>query len=127
MHTSHIFLSILWRTVLLHSLSQSCSETFQTLYSIDDWYTQWRARLRIFFWGGAFEGQTHNGGGGQNRIFKKVLLFSHAVVTKLCKTKAFLSFLKRIIGVLASLPFRDLQTNIETVKNSFIMDNKIHG
>jgi hypothetical protein len=33
--------------------------------------------LRIW---GAFEGQTHIFG-GQDRIFKKVLLFSHAVVT----------------------------------------------
>jgi hypothetical protein len=31
---------------------------------------------------GAFEGQTHIFfGGGQDRIFKKVLLFAHAVVT----------------------------------------------
>ena len=37
--------------------------------------------------GGAFEGQTHiflgGGGAGQDRIFKKVLLFAHAVVTGL--------------------------------------------
>ena len=32
--------------------------------------------------GGAFEGQTHILG-GQDRIFKKVLLFAHAVVTGL--------------------------------------------
>jgi hypothetical protein len=31
-------------------------------------------------WGGAFEGQTHILG-GQDRIFKKVPLFAHAVVT----------------------------------------------
>ena len=36
--------------------------------------------LRI--WGGAFEGQTHILG-GQDRIFKKVVLFAHAVVTGL--------------------------------------------
>ena len=42
--------------------------------------------LRIFFFlgGGAFEGQTHIwGGGGQDIIFKKVLLFAHAFVTGL--------------------------------------------
>ena len=32
--------------------------------------------------GGAFEGQTHILG-GQDRIFKKVLLFAHAIVTGL--------------------------------------------
>ena len=36
--------------------------------------------LRI--WGGSFEGQTHILG-GQDIIFKKVLLFAHAVVTGL--------------------------------------------
>ena len=40
--------------------------------------------LRIFFLGGgAFEGQTHIFWGGQDIIFKKVLLFAHAVVTGL--------------------------------------------
>ena len=34
--------------------------------------------LRIL---GAFEGQTHMWGGGEDRIFKKVLLSAHAVVT----------------------------------------------
>ena len=34
--------------------------------------------------GGAFEGQTHIWGAGQDRIFKKVLLFAHAAVTGLC-------------------------------------------
>ena len=33
--------------------------------------------------GGAFEGQTHILGGWQDIIFKKVLLFAHAVVTEL--------------------------------------------
>jgi hypothetical protein len=32
---------------------------------------------------GAFEGQTHIWGGGEDIIFKKVLLFAHAVVTGL--------------------------------------------
>ena len=36
----------------------------------------------IIFGGGAFEGQTHILG-GQDRIFKKALLFAHAVVTGL--------------------------------------------
>jgi hypothetical protein len=41
---------------------------------------QWRRQASEF--GGAFEGQTHILG-GQDRIFKKVLLFAHAVVTGL--------------------------------------------
>ena len=41
---------------------------------------QWRRQASEF--GGAFEGQTRILG-GQDRIFKKVLLFAHAVVTGL--------------------------------------------
>ena len=38
---------------------------------------------RPHYFGGAFEGKTHIWGGGQDRIFKKVLLFAHAIVTGL--------------------------------------------
>ena len=44
---------------------------------------QWRRQASEFGGGGAFEGQTHIWGGGQDRTFKKVLLFAHAVVTGL--------------------------------------------
>ena len=92
-------------------------------------FNQWRRQASEF--GGAFEGQTHIsfwvGGVGYKIAFLKrspphpqeIHLLSKG------KTKAFSSFLKRIIGVLASGKFRDLQTNIETVKNSF-MYARIH-
>jgi hypothetical protein len=50
-------------------------------YSIT--HIQWRCQASEF--GGAFEAQTHILG-GQDRIFKKVLLFAHAVVTGLLST-----------------------------------------
>jgi hypothetical protein len=40
-------------------------------------FQQWRRQASEF--GGAFEGQSHILG-GQDRIFKKVLLFAHAVI-----------------------------------------------
>jgi hypothetical protein len=57
---------------------------------------QWRRQASEF--GGAFEGQTHILG-GQDRIFKKVLLFAHAVVTGLSPPP-------RRFAPLSSLPFR---------------------
>ena len=42
-------------------------------------HRQWRRQASEFGGGGAFKGQSHILG-GQDRIFKKVLLFAHAVI-----------------------------------------------
>ena len=94
-------------------------------------FNQWRRQASEF--GGAFEGQTHiffwvGGGVGYKIAFLKRSFpppppGESPPIKR--QNKAFSSFLKRIIGLLASGKFRDLQTNIETVKNSF-MYARIH-
>jgi hypothetical protein len=63
-----INLIITMKKVLIHQLMESSSQN--------------QLQRQASEFGGAFEGQTHILG-GQDRIFKKVLLFAHAVVTGL--------------------------------------------
>jgi hypothetical protein len=76
------------------------------------------ARLQNLGGGGAFEGQTQIWGGGQDIIFKKVLLFAHAVVTELSPPRRFT---RNTLGI--SPPFRIFAPHICNMvySNNFVI------
>ena len=63
---------VLWESEVSTYMPKSETESYQKISDMEQ-----------MGGGGAFEGQSHILGGGQDIIFKKVLLFAHAVVTGL--------------------------------------------